>query len=222
MAGDAGTVILTDDCKTARQLQAKHAVIGITGPMPEYELWHGVSWLAEEVSGVDEEYVQLVWSRFAKVPLIVAESERIIIREMKPEDAEEILSLYHGEGNQFVAAPTKDAKEMQEIIRAYQREICERGFPGMWVIESRDGRLLGRAGAENGELGYLIAPQYRRRGIAEEACRLIISYMERNHPEEMLMIRTDENNIAAIALAKKLGFYAKDPVFLPQLSLCVE
>lgn len=60
------------------------------------------------------------------------------------------------------------------------------------------------------ELGYRTFAPYRRRGYAEEACRLILSYMEEWYADDdcemEIFAVTRASNLASENLLKKLGF----------------
>ena len=78
---------------------------------------------------------------------------------------------------------------------------------GMWLVFSREtGKLIGRAGLEHDEMGYMIAPEFQNQGYATEVCRFIIDYARENTDFEELYCRIDERNEASVRLAKKLGF----------------
>ena len=78
---------------------------------------------------------------------------------------------------------------------------------GMWLVFSKEtGKLIGRAGLEHDELGYMIAPELWNQGYATEVCHFIIDYARENTDFEELYCRIDERNEASVRLAKKLGF----------------
>jgi len=56
------------------------------------------------------------------------------------------------------------------------------------------------------ELGYAIDPAFQRKGYAYEACRAILAYAEKETGLRQVLLKTDADNAASGALAKKLGF----------------
>lgn len=75
----------------------------------------------------------------------------------------------------------------------------------MWLVFSREtGKLIGRAGLEHDELGYMIAPEFQNQGYATEVCRFVIDYARENTDFEELYCRIDERNTASVRLAKSL------------------
>lgn len=101
--------------------------------------------------------------------------------------------------------------DIGETELEYQKAYIENmyGFYeyGMWLVFSKEtGKLIGRAGLEHDELGYMIAPELWNQGYATEVCRFIIDYARENTDFEELYCRIDERNTASVRLAKKLGF----------------
>ena len=58
-------------------------------------------------------------------------------------------------------------------------------------------------------LGYMIDPDFQRKGIAYEVLTAIIDYAQ-NFDIKKLIAKIDERNTASIALIKKLGFTKSD------------
>ena len=56
------------------------------------------------------------------------------------------------------------------------------------------------------ELGYLIAPEYRGKGYAYEACKAILEYAFKALRIEEVFAEIDLENTASVHLAEKLGF----------------
>ena len=64
---------------------------------------------------------------------------------------------------------------------------------------------MGKAGITDGELGYHIYSEYRRRGFGEEACRAILSWAKKEGLDR-ISIRIKPDNTPSLLLAEKLGF----------------
>lgn len=56
------------------------------------------------------------------------------------------------------------------------------------------------------ELGYSIDPEWRRRGLAEEACRGLMAWASREQGVRRFVLSIAPTNRASTALARKLGF----------------
>ena len=86
---------------------------------------------------------------------------------------------------------------------------------GLWtVIEKKSGRIIGRAGLENGtyrgepvlELGYMIGGAYQRRGYGLEAVRAVIEYAVTAMGAEKVYAFIHEQNCASRKLIERAGF----------------
>lgn len=79
-------------------------------------------------------------------------------------------------------------------------------------IAFQDGSIIGQANifkkAElngNANLGFLVCPQHRMRGIAKRLCNAAIEDAKKKGVDRIYII-TAKNNNAAIAVAKSIGF----------------
>lgn len=212
----------------------------------------GVEYAAESFEAVDEEYLERVLRRHLGLPWHIIESDRLLIRELTPEDFASV-------------SQEEDAFSNEEQYLAYLKSQYRFYEYGLWGIERRaDGILVGTAGvwdyekkrtgnnrvkihkpqnvwkwknrdlkndicqsqssghsdnrdkAENEtgedfvlqlELGYRTFAPYRRKGYAEEACKLILSYVEEWYGDDYeLFAVTKASNLASESLLKKLNF----------------
>ena len=153
------------------------------------------SYLVESLDDVDELLVEQVVRRHLGLPWIIAETDRLIIREFQVEDAELVL-----------------------------REETDFYEYGIWaLIEKASGRLVGKAGLSNPEstevededrmvleIGYHIFQPYRRQGYAVEACQAILQYAGEQWDDCRIYAKIDASNEASICVAKACGFTPPD------------
>ena len=154
-------------------------------------------------------YLRRIWHRHKKEQVLIAETERLIVRESSVEDAEAFWELYADEQcKRYLEAPPvalngareHDLEEYRRYIVRYQQG--QYGFYeyGMWsLVEKASGQCVGRAGVEmQGEklcLGYALLPQYRGKGYATEACLAVLEYCkECNYAEEVYVNISAENS----------------------------
>ena len=130
-----------------------------------------------------------------------------LIRELSLSDLPALYELYDKPGMTDYVEPLYDYETELEYQKAYIENMYGFYEYGMWLVFSKEtGKLIGRAGLEHDELGYMIAPEFWNMGYATEVCRFIIDYARRNTDFEELYCRIDERNVASVRLAKKLGF----------------
>jgi RimJ/RimL family protein N-acetyltransferase len=80
-------------------------------------------------------------------------------------------------------------------------------------IQSPEAEFLGMAAviefsreSSQGEIGYILAPAARGRGVASGALRLLSDWAIRDIGLERVELRISANNLASIAVAKRCGF----------------
>lgn len=138
------------------------------------------------------------------------ETERLLLRPVTVDDLEELVRLHD---DPLVARylGVRDREWYQWRIRASLEEWEERGHGFVVVVDAASGRFLGRTGLkywpqfEETELGWVLRPEARGRGIATEAAAAVLGWgFERfEFPYVTAMIRPD--NTASIGVAERLG-----------------
>ena len=175
----------------------------------------GTRYAIESLSEIDVEYLEHVRRRYNNIPWLIGYTDRCVIRELSLDDLPALYELYAKPGMTEFVEPLYEPKKELEYEKAYIE--CMYGFYeyGMWLVFSKEtGKLIGRAGLEHRdygdeaelEMGYMIAPEYRRKGYATEICSFIIDYAKENTSFERINCLIDHDNAASIGLVKKLGF----------------
>lgn len=167
----------------------------------------GTRYAVESLAELDIEYLERVRRRYNHIPWDIGETERCLIRELSLSDLPALYELYDKPGMTDYVEPLYDYETELEYQKAYIENMYAFYEYGMWLVFSKEtGKLIGRAGLEHDELGYMIAPELWNQGYATEVCRFIIDYARENTDFEELYCRIDERNEASVRLAKKLGF----------------
>lgn len=167
----------------------------------------GTRYAVESLAELDIEYLERVRRRYNHIPWDIGETDRCLIRELSLSDLPALYELYAKPGMTDYVEPLYDYETELEYQKAYIENMYDFYEYGMWLVFSKEtGKLIGRAGLEHDELGYMIAPELQNLGYATEVCRFIIDYARENTDFEELYCRIDEKNEASVRLAKKLGF----------------
>lgn len=167
----------------------------------------GTRYAVESLAELDIGYLERVRRRYNHIPWDIGETERCLIRELSLSDLPALYELYDKPGMTDYVEPLYDYETELEYQKAYIENMYGFYEYGMWLVFSKEtGKLIGRAGLEHDELGYMIAPELWNQGYATEVCRFIIDYARENTDFEELYCRIDERNTASVRLAKKLGF----------------
>lgn len=146
----------------------------------------------------------------------IAETERLILRELTPDDAADFYRIYSDtETMRFQTLPENYSIEVEHYylgkhVENYYRTL---GF-GIWaVIFKENNNLIGRCGLvrqplegdEAIEVSYLIEREFWNRGFASEAASatLKIGFEKYNLPRIVAFI--DPRNTASVRVAEKIG-----------------
>lgn len=173
---------------------------------------------------------------FYGIPLVIARTERLVIRESTMEDFPELYRISREEGNdRYTETMCGEWDVEREKFQAYIRQVYAYYGFGLWtVLEKETGKIVGRCGlflpsserkeatvwtkgtssnteeihgTQHGmEMGYLIGKAYRRRGYAFEMCSAVLEYAAENFEDMPIYVRIHRENAASRKLAEKLGF----------------
>lgn len=178
-------------------------------------------YLVENIEEIDFIYLERIYRRLRKIPWIIKETKRCIIREMTEEDLEQLYEIYRGKSiTQYMEGLYEEKEEEREFIRSYIESAYKFYGYGTWVIEDKlTKKLIGRVGFnlregyEEPELGFVIAEQYQRQGYAYECCSAVIENSREEFGFEMIQALVKEGNYNSARLCLKLGFKETEPVF---------
>lgn len=174
----------------------------------------------ESPEDLDMDFYEKVYRREKGIPWDITETDRCLVREMIPEDAEALAAIYrHPDISKYLDDFPKDKECGAQYIREYQLQyrFCEYG---VWsVVEKATGNVIGRVGfsqitqdcmegaiKDQPQFGYLIGVPWQRRGLAYEVCSAVLSYAEEALGFENVLLWTRKDNTASVQLCRKLGF----------------
>ena len=161
----------------------------------------------------DQVYILKVWQRHMHQPWLIAETERLSIRESVMEDLAYFQKFYGEECGNPDVQPLCEAKEQLRTYITTRYPLFEYG---LWtIVEKATGTVLGRAGIEElpecceglsgePELSYLIGKEYRGNDYAAEACQAILHYAAEELEMDRIYLRTSKDNFPSQKLAEKL------------------
>ncbi|MCD8067483.1 MAG: GNAT family N-acetyltransferase, partial [Lachnospiraceae bacterium] len=147
------------------------------------------------------------------------------VRESTADDAAAIREIYQdAESGRFLKpllpeSVLKDAAETdeEEAYAEYLKMYSKYQYPfygyGIWsVVEKEDGRTIGWAGltweshdgCEGLYLGYALLSGYWGRGLAREACLLILEFVREQELSDRVYVRVQRENLRSVRLAEAL------------------
>lgn len=179
--------------------------------VPEFRAQYQIT----TVEGAELYYLQQIYQRLIGEPVVIAMTERLIIREMTVEDAEALWEIQNQEEvRRYTEDISEDRQTELEKHMAYVRHVYPMYGYGLWgVYRKEDGKLIGRCGIQDYEydgvwgveLGYLLDPAEWGRGYAIEAVRAVIKYaLDCMDIQSVIALIAPENE-RSIRLAKRAG-----------------
>lgn len=219
--GQSCTVVISDEQEALLAAEAAgRAIVGLWHRNQAGQALAPAAFIAERLEDIDEAYLEKVVRRKMGLPWMIAETDRLLIREFCMEDLGEMRKEESdGPGDRIFYTP--------ELLKEYIRN--QYGFYqyGIWaVVEKASKTLVGKAGVSNVdeelllhhkvvqtqekpslELGYHIFTPYRNLGYAREACRAIQKYVESQMDGASLYVRIAPTNDASLKLAMDCGFH---------------
>jgi [ribosomal protein S5]-alanine N-acetyltransferase len=145
---------------------------------------------------------------------IVAETERLILREFDEGDVEPFYRLGSDPAvTRFTGDRLTDRAHAQEILRSHPlADYQAHGF-GRWACVLRSsGAVIGFAGLkylaelDDVDLGYRFLPSYWGQGLATEAGAAALSFGFDHLRLEHVLGLVDRANVASRRVLEKLGF----------------
>lgn len=158
---------------------------------------------------------------------VFAETERLIIREIVPSDAEGFFELDSDpEVHRYLGnKPIKDIRQAEEVIALVRQQYIDNGI-GRWaMVEKSSNRFIGWTGLKlvrqninNHEnfydLGYRLIRKYWGQGYATESAIASLEYGFRNLALENIYANAHIENQGSNNVLKKVGFqYRNEFIF---------
>lgn len=174
-----------------------------------------IPYAVTDIDNLDEFYLRRVWQRYRGIPWEICETERCLVRETTIEDVDAFYRIYQDESiTAFMENLYPNREDEIRYTRDYIKEVYGFYGFGMWSVCYREtGEVIGRAGLsmragfETPELGYVIAAEYQKKGIATEVCRAILNYGKQNLNLDWIRAIMHPQNQASARLCQKLGFH---------------
>jgi RimJ/RimL family protein N-acetyltransferase len=138
------------------------------------------------------------------------ETERLRMRPASPNDVESLVAMHEDPlVRETFGTPTR--AEIEEWIGRAEDEWAERGQGRMTLLDRESGAFLGRSGLKwwpefgEVEVGWVLAPGARGRGLATEAGRASLEWAFRDLDVPYVTAYISPINANSIAVAERLG-----------------
>ena len=165
---------------------------------------------------IDIDFLIRLFKHKNKIPCMIAETKRTIIRELCAQDIDEVIKISREEHIlKFVEDGRVPEEEQKEKLLAYIANIYSFYDYGIWGIFDRaDGSLIGLISLDlltnieeaQYETGFFIRRERLGQGFATEAIEMVVNYAKNKLSASELIAITDYENVPARSLLEKCGF----------------
>ena len=165
---------------------------------------------------LDPEFEKRDALRKAGIPVEIARTDQLLIRETIDSDISELYRIGTDQAVRKYIAPMQSTLE-EEIVytKAYVRHMYAFYDFGLWTVLEKDAygqeRVVGRAGlfpserlAGQIEMGYMIAPECQGNGYGKEAAETVLRYAFNVLDLEEVHLFAEKENKASVKLAETL------------------
>lgn len=215
------TVLLTDDRKAAAEWKRLGGIcIGCTGVD---EFFDGAELVTDSLQELDRISIEETLLRGLGLPVTIAATERLVIREIAEADAACLYQMSLQEGMEYLFHDSQNENGASENCFAPERMLsyiktvyrfC--GY-GLWGVWKKGCKLIGCCGLSDPqqetmqtegelELQYMLAPEERHKGYGAEMCSAALDYAFERVQCEQVSVRIHKENEPSIRLAFRLGF----------------
>ena len=165
---------------------------------------------------LDPEFEKRDALRKAGIPVEIARTDRLLIRETIDSDIPELYRIGTDQAVKKYIEPMQPTLE-EEIVytKAYVRHMYAFYDFGLWTVLEKDAygqeRVIGRAGLFPSkrlggqiEMGYMIAPECQGNGYGKEAAETVLRYAFNVLDLEEVHLFVEKENKASVKLAETL------------------
>lgn len=165
---------------------------------------------------LDPEFEKRDAFRKAGIPVEIARTDRLLIRETIDSDIPELYRTGTDQAVRKYIAPMQPTLEEEMIYtKAYVRHMYAFYDFGLWTVLEKDAYgqecVIGRAGlfpserlAGQIEMGYMIAPECQGNGYGKEAAETVLRYAFNVLDLEEVHLFVEKENKASVKLAETL------------------
>lgn len=171
----------------------------------------GVKYLLTDFDGISRSFFELVYARYHKLPVTIAETDRLFLIELSKQDMEafhELVKVVPVDVVPYI--PRDDDEAFRSWFNSYiDTKYSYFGYGYYGLFEKLTGELVGTCGLEESvlseeagecflELGYMMAPRFRRRGYASEGIAALMKYAADELEQTELLARIDISNEVSV------------------------
>lgn len=171
--------------------------------------------LIESFKDIDYDFLNHVFLRANGLPVTIAVTKRLILRELTVSDIKDLYDIYMNPEVKKYIDDIDDYLDIEiEKHKAYIKNVYGFYDYGLWGVFTRnDNKLIGRCGIQNREidgrneieLGYLLDENHWGLGYATECIKAVIRYAFDSLDLSRIVAVMDRRNDRSIKVAERNG-----------------
>lgn len=176
-----------------------------------------VTYCFEDLFSLTYDYLKYIHKRCQNLPITIAETKLLFIREFTMADMPQLFALYQKEANlKYVFQREPDYALLCDKFSSYISHVYSFYDYGLWAVVLKEtGKIIGEFGLQCNEidfqqeieLGYMLHPDFQGKGLACQAIRAIFRYARDTLSFNRIVAVIHPQNIASICVAKKCGMH---------------
>lgn len=145
----------------------------------------------------------------------ILETNRLILKEIKPEHVNEIYQIFSNENvtRYYGMSPFTEESQANQMIESFRSKFENKQGMRWGIVEKESNRLIGTIGLNNlmipskrTEIGYDLLPTYWGKGFISEAIKEVITYCFQTLELFRIGAVIFPENIASSKAIEKVGF----------------
>lgn len=178
--------------------------------------------LIEGFEEIDYKFTEQIYLRAHNLPVTIAVTNRLIIRELTIHDIPKMYQIYQNpEIKKFIPDIDDYLENELEKHKAYIKNVYNFYGYGLWGIFSKEtGELIGRGGIQNTlvngkeeiELGYLLDINHWGYGFALECVRAILRYSFQELHRNRIIAMIHPLNVRSLKVAERIGMQKESDI----------
>ena len=177
---------------------------------------YGFDLIVDSFEDIDIDFLIRLFKHKNKIPCMIAETKRTVIRELCEKDINEVIKISREEHIlKFVEDGRVPEEEQKEKLLAYIRNVYRFYDYGIWgIFDREDNSLIGVISLDlltnteeaEYETGFFIRKERLGQGFAAEGLKTVEKYVKNRLSASKLIAVTDYENMPARFLLEKCGF----------------
>lgn len=178
--------------------------------------------LIEGFEEINYSFIEEIYLRSHNIPITIAETNRLIIRELSVKDIPTMYQIYQNPEVKKYIPDIDDYLENEiEKHKAYIKNVYNFYGYGLWGVFSKStGELIGRCGFQNTvingkdeiEIGYLLDVNHWGYGYALECVKVCLNYAYNKLKFKRIVALIHPLNIRSIKVASRIGMKKEDSI----------